>query len=161
MFTTSSSPDEIKYKGHDPQIVSFCIDKKTVNCEQPMNTNQVAALLDKRDSMQPAHAQENPWTNENMTRVISILILYDQQCGGLPPDAQRALNVMVPGWLDPSFYGAKQHYPDVAGEKEMKAAAVWLTEIYNGLGREKWCRGEEPAGRQIDQSMRGHYPPKF
>jgi uncharacterized protein YecT (DUF1311 family) len=49
VFTTSGSRDEIKYVGHDPRIVSFCIDKRTVNCEQPMDANQVAVLLDKRD----------------------------------------------------------------------------------------------------------------
>jgi len=49
VFTTSGSRDEIKYIGHDPQIVSFCIDKKTVNCEQPFDANQVAALLNKQD----------------------------------------------------------------------------------------------------------------
>jgi hypothetical protein len=156
VFTTSGSPDEIKYEGHDPQIVSFCIDKKTVNCEQPMNANQIAALFDKRDSVQPAQAQENPWSNENVARVISGLILYDQQCGGLPPDANRALNAMSGGWLDPSFYRGGQHQPGMIGEKEMKAAAVWLIEPFNGLGRERWCRLQEAAVREIDKNMRGH-----
>jgi hypothetical protein len=53
VFTTSGSLDEIRYVGHDPQIVSFCIDKKTVNCEQPMDANQIAALLDKPKTTSP------------------------------------------------------------------------------------------------------------
>jgi hypothetical protein len=34
VFTTSGGLDEVKYQGLDsPKIVSFCINKKTVNCE--------------------------------------------------------------------------------------------------------------------------------
>jgi hypothetical protein len=47
VFTTSGSRDEITYVGHDPQVVSFCIDKKTVNCQQLMDANQLTGLLDK------------------------------------------------------------------------------------------------------------------
>ena len=67
------------------------------------------------------------------------LLLYDQQCGGLPPDANRALNVMAGGWY---------HQPGTVGDKEMKAASVWLAEIFNGLGRERWCHSEQAAIRE-------------
>jgi hypothetical protein len=35
VFITSGSREEIKYQGHDPQVVSFCVNRKTVNCELP------------------------------------------------------------------------------------------------------------------------------
>jgi hypothetical protein len=41
VFSTSGSPDEIKYLGHDPQIVSYCIDHKTVNCDLPDTSSAV------------------------------------------------------------------------------------------------------------------------
>jgi hypothetical protein len=34
VFTTSGNRDEMKYRGISiPQLVSFCMDKKTVNCD--------------------------------------------------------------------------------------------------------------------------------
>ena len=33
VFTTSGDRDEMKYQGHSPEIVSFCINKKAVNCD--------------------------------------------------------------------------------------------------------------------------------
>lgn len=45
VFTTSGDHDEIKYLGHDPQIVSFCVNKNTVNCEEPLSARQLNSLM--------------------------------------------------------------------------------------------------------------------
>lgn len=47
VFTTSGSREEIQYIGHNPQVVSFCINRKTVNCEEPMDANEVTAVFGK------------------------------------------------------------------------------------------------------------------
>jgi uncharacterized protein YecT (DUF1311 family) len=72
VFTTSGSLDEIRYAGHDPQIVSFCIDKKTVNCEQPMDADQIAALLDHRV---PERSASDLTSDLSMSKVIGWTVV--------------------------------------------------------------------------------------
>ena len=70
VFTTSGSQDEIQYIGHNPQVVSFCIDRKTVNCEKPMDANEVAALFGKNVTASKQSASWRGCTREQAAQII-------------------------------------------------------------------------------------------
>ena len=71
LFTTSGSRDEIKYLGHAPQIVSFCIDKKSVNCEEP-----IASLPSPEDSQGSARrgspVEEQPGSSTHTQATVFL-----------------------------------------------------------------------------------------
>ncbi len=157
VFTTSGSRDEIKYAGHDPQIVSFCIDKKTVNCEQPMDTDQVAALLNKHDSMAAASPvapgkPSNKQRDDDFDHDYKIL-----QDSGAKLVATGALKYEISGWhqsLDITLTdlstevasviinGACNHTSDLRGE--------WSIRVYLVDGR---LAGECKFTRRVDDVL--------
>ena len=70
VFTTSGSREEIQYIGHNPQVVSFCINRKTVNCEEPIDANGGAALSGTNSVVSNHPASWQGCTREQAAQII-------------------------------------------------------------------------------------------
>jgi hypothetical protein len=116
VFTTSGSSEEIKYIGHDPQIVSFCVDSKTVNCDKPAAPN-----------LGPA-SSEGSQSNDTLEKVTAKKKLGDAL-------AQRAKGLAVvpreAATRSPQFelVADGANYPIIRGTTDLPDGTVLLVNL--------------------------------